>query len=154
MTGCEVRGVGVEERRSTAIHEAGHVVVAWTLGLPVGTIEIGIDDDDTAGRSRIADTASLSLVDHIALCVAGAEAERLFGCTAPNDQTVWSDYAKIETILDGIPIEQADGLLFRGHDRASEILRGRRFLVERLVEHLTRNGRLEEKEVHSLLSLP
>jgi hypothetical protein len=48
----------IEERRSTAIHEAGHVVVAWTLGLPVGSMAIGVDGDDTAGEAEI-DAAAL-----------------------------------------------------------------------------------------------
>jgi hypothetical protein len=48
----------IEERLSTAIHEAGHVIVGWTLGLPVGAIEIGIYGDDTAGKSEIADAGS------------------------------------------------------------------------------------------------
>ena len=48
----------IEERWSTAIHEAGHVIVGWTLGLPVGAMEIGIYGDDTAGKSEIADAGS------------------------------------------------------------------------------------------------
>ena len=29
----------IEERWSTAIYEASHVIVGWTLGLPVGAME-------------------------------------------------------------------------------------------------------------------
>jgi hypothetical protein len=146
--------VSVEERWSTAIHEAGHVVVAWTFGLPVGAMEIGIDGDDTSGKSEIAETASLTVVDRIALCAAGVQAERVFGRKILRDQSAFSDYAKIDAILDVLPIEQADGLQLRGHDRAFEILKLHRPMVERLAEHLTRNGRLGQKEVRSLLSLP
>jgi hypothetical protein len=49
----------IEERRSTAVHEAGHVIVAWTLGLPVGAMEIGVNGDDTAGNSEIADAGAI-----------------------------------------------------------------------------------------------
>ena len=71
----------IEERRSTAIHEAGHVVVAWALDLPVGSMQIGCNGDDTAGRSEIDESArQLSLIDRIALCIAGVQAQLLFGC--------------------------------------------------------------------------
>jgi hypothetical protein len=144
----------IEERRSTAIHESGHVVVAWKLGLPVGAIEIGINGDDTAGKSEIADADLLSTVDRIALCAAGLEAERVFGCEATHEHAGWSDFAKILEILDDLPDEKADDLRFSGHDRAFEILNQRRSLIERLAEPLVMNGRLEEKEVWSLLSRP
>ncbi len=143
-----------EERRNTAIHEAGHVVVAWTLGLPVGAMEVGIGGDDTVGKSEIADTGSLSTIDHIALCAAGVEAERVFGCSAPRDHSAWSDYSRIEMILDNMPIEKAEEMLFSGHDRAFEILNQRRFLIELVAEHLARNGRLEESDVRALLARP
>ena len=42
-------------------------------------MKIGIHGDDTAGKSEIADVGSLSIIDRIALCAAGLEAERMFG---------------------------------------------------------------------------
>ena len=144
----------IEERRSTAIHEAGHVIVAWTLGLPVGAMEIGINGDDTAGKSEIADTRSLSMVDRIALCAAGLEAERLFGCEAMHEHGGWSDAAKMVEILDGLPFEEAEDIRFNGYDRAFQILDTQRSLIERLAEPLAITGRLEAKDVRSLLSLP
>jgi hypothetical protein len=69
----------IEERRSTAIHEAARVVVAWALDLPVGSMQIGCNGDDTAGRSEIDESArQLSLIDRIALCIAGLQAQLLF----------------------------------------------------------------------------
>jgi hypothetical protein len=144
----------IEERRSTAIHEAGHIVVAWTLGLPVGAMEIGINGDDTAGKSEIADTASLSLVDRIALCAAGLEAERLFGCEAVHEHAGWSDAAKMVEILGDLPPEEADDIRFNGYDRACQILDTQRSLLERRAQPLALIGRLEERAVRSLLSLP
>ena len=70
----------IEDRRSTAIHEAAHVVVAWALDLPVGSMQIGCNGDDTAGRSEIDESArQLSLIDRIALCIAGVQATTLAG---------------------------------------------------------------------------
>lgn len=100
----------IEERRSTEIHEAGHVIVGWTLRLPVGAMKIGIHGDDTAGKSEIADVGSLSIIDRIALCAAGLEAERMFGYEATHAHAGWSDFAKIREILDDLPDEKADDL--------------------------------------------
>ena len=61
--------------RGAAFHEAGHVVVARFLGLTVGKIEIG---DDGSGNTKIGSAKHLPLIDQIALCVAGIEAEALF----------------------------------------------------------------------------
>ena len=144
----------VEQRRSTAIHEAGHVVVAWTLGLPVGAMEIGLNGDDTAGKSEIADTASLSMIDRIALCAAGLQAERLFGCETMHERAGWSDAAKMVEILGDLPSEEADDIRFNGYDRAFQILDTQHSLIERLAEPLAIIGRLEERDVRSLLSLP
>jgi ATP-dependent Zn protease len=144
----------IEERRSTAIHEAGHIIVAWTLGLPVGAMEIGLNGDDTAGKSEIADTTSLSMVDRIALCAAGLEAERLFGCEAVHEHAAWSDSAKMVEILGDLPSEEADDIRFNAYDRAFQILDTQRSLIERLAEPLAIIGRLEERDVRSLLSLP
>ncbi len=76
------------------------------------------------------------MVDRIALCAAGLEAERVFGCEATHEHAGWSDFAKILEILDDLPDEKADDLRFSGHDRAFEILNQRRSLIERLAEPL------------------
>lgn len=44
----EVSDVSPEDRRRTAIHEAGHAVVARVLGLPIGSLRI--DEDPRNGR--------------------------------------------------------------------------------------------------------
>lgn len=144
----------IAERRSTAIHEAGHVVVAWTLGLPVGAMEIGLNGDDTAGKSEIDDAGLLSIVDRIALCAAGLEAQRVCGCEATHLHAGWSDFAKMLEILDELPKAEADNIRLEGYDRAFQILDLRRSLIDRLAEPLAINGRLEGKDVQSLLSLP
>jgi hypothetical protein len=42
----------IEERRGTAYHEAGHIVVAWALGVKVGASAIGINGGDSEGKQR------------------------------------------------------------------------------------------------------
>jgi len=139
----------IEERRSTAIHEAGHVVVAWALGLPVGSMEIGCNGDDTAGRSEIDETArQLSLVDRIALCIAGMEAQLLFGCESIH---LHGGSSVIIKMLDDLLEEEADTIRSKGYDRAAELLVCRRPLIERIVERLAISGKLERGEVLALL---
>lgn len=62
--------------RGAAFHEAGHVIVARELGLPVGEIAVGIDGDQAKGRTDIGSAHHLPLIDQIALCVAGVVAQR------------------------------------------------------------------------------
>ena len=139
----------IEERRSTAIHEAGHVVVAWALGLPVGSMEIGCNGDDTAGRSEIDETAhQLSLVDRIALCIAGMEAQLLFGCESIR---LHGGSSVIIRMLDDLLEEEADTIRSKGYDRAAELLVCRRPLIERIAERLATSGKLEQEEVLDLL---
>ena len=139
----------IEERRSTAIHEAGHVVVAWALGLPVGSMEIGCNGDDTAGRSEIDETArQLSLVDRIALCIAGMEAQLLFGCESIH---LHGGSSVIIRMLDDLLEEEADTIRSKGYDRAAELLVCRRPLIERIAERLAISGKPKQGEVLTLL---
>jgi ATP-dependent Zn protease len=66
--------------RATAFHEAGHAVVAWSLGLPVGGIRVS--NDDASGGAKIGLADHLSIVEQIAVLFAGHAAERLFKCPA------------------------------------------------------------------------
>src|ERR1019366_1129897 len=76
--GCDAGG---KMRRGTAIHEAGHAIVIWALGLTVGTIEIGIDGDDTRGKADLsAAHKHLPTIDRIAICYADTEAQHVFDC--------------------------------------------------------------------------
>jgi ATP-dependent Zn protease len=139
----------VEERRSTAIHEAGHVVVAWALDLRVGSMEIGCNGDDTASRSEIDESArQLSLIDRIALCIAGVQAQLLFGCESTHQHAGASD---IIEMLDGLSEDEADTIRLKGYDRAAELLVCRRPLIERIAERLATSGKLVQDEVLDLL---
>ena len=142
----------IEERRGTAIHEAGHVVVAWALGLPVGSMQIGCHGDDTAGRSEIDESPrELSLIDRIALCIAGMEAQLLFGCESTHLHAGSSDFGKIIEMLDDLTEGEADTIRSKGYDRAAELLVCRRPLIERIAERLAISGKLEQGEVLALL---
>jgi hypothetical protein len=52
----------IELRRAAAVHEAGHAVVAWTLGLKVPQLRIG---EDGKGASCIECGAHLPILNRI-----------------------------------------------------------------------------------------
>jgi Peptidase M50B-like len=58
-------------RQTTAVHEAGHAVVAWALGLRVRSLSIG---EAGRGKSCIEDPGHLPLSDRIAVAAAGMAA--------------------------------------------------------------------------------
>jgi hypothetical protein len=64
-----------QDRYGAAVHEAGHVVVAWALGLKTRKLAVGIDGDDAAGAAEIEESSHLPTVDQIAICSAGADAQ-------------------------------------------------------------------------------
>ena len=125
--------------QGAAFHEAGHVVVAIHLGLAVGEIVI---NDDGSGRSQIGSPDHLPLVDRIALCVAGIEAQELYNCHT-HPLAAASDHAKITGLVDGLT--EAESLERRnaGYLRALEILKKRRAQVEKLAQHLIDHRRAD-----------
>jgi hypothetical protein len=76
------------DRLAAAYHEAGHAVVALSLGLSVGRVEIAIDGDDAKGTTDIAGTSGLPLVDQLAICAAGMEAQERFNAPT-HDAAGW-----------------------------------------------------------------
>jgi hypothetical protein len=53
----------INDRRGAAYHEAGHIVVAWALGVEIGAAAIGINGDDAKGTAAIGDDEGLPLID-------------------------------------------------------------------------------------------
>ena len=65
-----------DDKERTALHEAGHAVVAWSLGLPVGGIHLDLKSE--GGHTDITQAAHLEPFEQIANWLAGYEAERAF----------------------------------------------------------------------------
>ena|ERR1700730_2003031 len=115
-------------RWSTAVHEAGHAIVAWGLGLSVGGLELF--EADGAGRSWIEDHAHLEVVDQIAVCAAGMEAVALLDAGALLDaatlsQAGYSDHGKIIELLAARSEREHDTTRHEGHQRARALLEQR-----------------------------
>ena len=105
--------------------------------------------DKIAHRSKTA--RELSLIDRIALCIAGMEAQLLFGCESTHLHAGSSDFGKIIEMLDDLTEGDADTIRSKGYDRAAELLVCRRPLIERIAEQLAISGKLEQGEVLALL---
>ncbi len=130
-----------EKLRGAAFHEAGHVIVASELGLPVGEIAIGIDGDHTKGRTDIGSAHHLPVIDQIALCVAGVVAQSLFDWPTPSFAGV-GDYAKVTELVDGMTDTKSLKLRHAAYARAREILERRSTEVERLAKQLLKHRRM------------
>ena len=121
-----------DDLRGAAYHEAGHVVVARFLGLTIGKIEI---EEDGSGRADISSAEHLPLIDQVALCVAGMEAQALFNCPT-QERVAFSDYGKVSELVAGLTEEESREIRNSAYLRALEILKGRLPEVQRLAERL------------------
>jgi hypothetical protein len=124
--------------RDAAYHEAGHVVVARFLGLPIGIVEI---EEDGSGRADIRDAEHLPLVDQIAICVAGIEAQELFNCPI-HQHAALGDYLKVRELLAGLTDAESHEYRQAGYLRALEILKGRLPEIEALAHQLFHHRRI------------
>ena len=137
--------------RSTAHHEAGHAVVALTLGLEVQRIAIApCCDKKYAGECTSVGTDDFP---HIACCLAGLVAQRRFDVTA-SDGTA-GDKAIIRQILSnryGRCVAELDEPIVRAAQAEAErIIAGRWFEVEVLAGKLIEKFELEQEEIREVV---
>src|SRR6476619_7298761 len=112
----------IEDRRGAAYHEAGHIVVAWALGVDVGAAAIGINGDDAKGAADIGDGDGLPLVDKIALCAAGLESQNVFHApTHPHAGMM--DEARIIEITENLDEETRLARRDDGYRRAHDLIK-------------------------------
>ena len=139
------------DQRGAAFHEARHAVVAWALGVAVGRIEIAIDADDAKGAADIEENGALSLVDQLAVCAAGLEAQKLFDA-ATHKGAGRGDYGKMMEVLKGRQEEEQLSMLHEGHGRAFDLVSLHRAKVKRLATALIGTKRLGATKVANLLA--
>jgi len=139
-----------QDRYSTAVHEAGHVIVAWALGLKTRKMAIGINGDDTAGAAEIEESSHLPSVDQIAICSAGADAQRMFNAPT-HDVAAFSDMVKILNVVDELAEAEGEALRYAGYRRSKEILELHRATVERLAQALAERAELDQAAIEQIL---
>jgi hypothetical protein len=128
--------------RDAAFHEAGHVVVARFLGLTVREVEIG---EDGSGRANISSAERLPLVDQIAVCVAGIEAQEFFNCPV-HDHAALGDYLKVRELMAGLSNAESYEYRQAGYLRAFQILKSRLPEIEELAHQLFHQRRVELRD--------
>jgi ATP-dependent Zn protease len=141
----------IEDRRGAAYHEAGHIVVAWALGLKVGASAIGINGDDSAGKTEIERDEPLQLIDKIAVCAAGLESQSVFG--APTHcRAGLKDEAKIIKLTEDLDEPSRLARRNDGYQRAHELIKAHAAKVDRIARSLLAKGSLDQAEVSRLLA--
>jgi hypothetical protein len=148
----ENQSKSVRDQRGVAFHEAGHVIAAAALGLAIGHVAIAVDGDDAKGAAEIEDSSKLSLVDQLAICAAGLEAQRLFA--APTHRGAgWGDHGDMIKLIGDLSEEKSRKVRFDRHQRAYNLLIRYAEQVERLANHLLTNKCLVHGELRNVLNI-
>ncbi|WP_139031473.1 hypothetical protein [Bradyrhizobium sp. ORS 375] len=142
----EHRSQTIRDRYGAAVHEAGHAIVASALGLRVGCIEIAIDDDEAKAVVEIEDSAELDLIDQLAICAAGMEAQRMFSART-HDGAGWADQGMMIGLVQHLNADDSQRVRYAGHQRAHDLLIEHTGKVERLAELLLNSRRLEAEDL-------
>jgi ATP-dependent Zn protease len=132
------------DRQSAAYHEAGHAVVGWSLGLEIGQITIG---DEANGQTQIAsDQEHLSMIDRLAICLAGIEAQEVFQCPT-HDLAGLTDLGNAQQIIGmDVPDDESRTLCDAGYQRARELIVLHMAEVVQLANYLIMHGGIEHGE--------
>jgi ATP-dependent Zn protease len=137
--------------RGTAYHEAGHVVVAWSLGLPVGAVTVSADD--ASGGTQIGLADHLPVVEQLAIYSAGIAAIDLFQ-QSTHELSAFKDRVGIMRVIKKHGIsekEQGPALREAAYKFARARLEAHRTKVVTLAQLLIEHGRIEAAEVMLLM---
>jgi hypothetical protein len=121
------------------VHEAGHAIVAWALGLKVGELRI---DDQGKGLSVIQRHDHLPIVERIAVADAGMQAVEMLKARVWEWAAV-GDEAQIIDILGGKPEAESTQLRSQGAAQALAILNARMDVLTDLADMLFRSMALD-----------
>ena len=123
-------------RKPVAIHEAGHAVAAWALGLRIERLWI---DDNGYGGTDTTGESQLPLVDQIAIFRAGQEATIMLGVRAPTHMAQ-RDRACVGGLISRLPGDEQERLLELGCRRARDLLARNRAVLSALAAELEQAG--------------
>src|SRR5215831_13835161 len=126
-----------EDKERTALHEAGHAVVAWSFGITVGCIHLDIEKE--GGHAQIASTAHLEHFEQIANWLAGFGAEQVFKPPGRKANAM-IDCGEVRRLLreNGTSDDEAEGreIHERGRTCTEDRLRKHATKVRRVADHL------------------
>ena len=135
--------------KGMAFHEAGHAVVAWALGLPVGDIYVRKMGEGDGG-AQIGCADALSFIDRLAVCFAGTQAASVFNAPQPEGMGD-KDISMVMNLLSGTCETHGAMLRDQGRARASHLLMEHRDHVTRLAERLIHVHHVDAAEFMHLM---
>src|SRR5690349_16760901 len=128
-------------REAIAVHEAGHAVVAWALGLIVG--RLWIDDNGRSGGMSPVDAGQLSIIDQIAIWMAGQQATDILRIEAPTF-IAGKDREEVIKLTSRLPDKAQEQLRAAGQKRAIDILRQHDRMLKDVADALDKAGRIDK----------
>jgi hypothetical protein len=146
--------MGVTEQkfsRSAAVHEAGHAIVAWSFGLPLGAM--WIDAGDSGGETQIGCSDRLTLAEQIAVRCAGGIAQAIFECPG-NEVATFKDNFEVMKLSEVHGYTEQSGALAvrcQGCKIAEAILEANRKKTLALADQLVECGRIGACDVLRLI---
>ena len=140
-----------QDRRGASYHEAGHAVVASALGLLVGQIHIAPGGDDAAGNIEVECSKDLPLIDRLAVCLAGVNAQMMFDAPT-HSRSGGGDHAKVIMLVAGLDDDTSSTMRTAGHQRAWDLLHIHRSKVSSLAEYLIMHGAIDRYTVRQMLA--
>jgi hypothetical protein len=114
-------------------------------------LAIAIGGDDAKGAADIEDDHGSPLIDRIALCVAGVDAQELFEA-ATHEYAGWGDFGKVYELLEDLDEEAGLALRGAGYKRARELLILHKEKVVHLATALMKQGEIDADGVAILLA--
>jgi hypothetical protein len=137
-----------DDKEKTALHEAGHAVVAWSFGVTAEHVYIDLETKGGGVDIAPASIANLTPVEQIANCFAGFEAEQAFKPPGRNAKPMY-DCGDVRRILreNGTPEETPEGreLRERGRAYAAARLREHETKVRRVAHHLAEHHHMIDR---------
>jgi ATP-dependent Zn protease len=134
-------------------HEAGHAVVAFSLGVRVVAVSVLFTEKrGWKGDTKTEGTDHLPWKDQIVLRIAGKAAEEFFDRPA-DPRASLHDLGEIASLLDRMGMsEEREALIAEGKARARTLLEEHREQAFRLVTRLVEHGHVNEPEFLRLMS--
>ena len=132
------------KRKSVAFHEAGQAVVALSFGLQVSQIRIAYDNG--SGETDISPADHLSLIEQIAVTLAGINAQKMFDAQTH----LWagcSDMRKVRKLVQGLRRDESRAVLVTANGCARHILSAHKEKVCRIAAHLSVHRTANAEEV-------
>jgi hypothetical protein len=111
---------------------------------------VNFNGDPTAGKAEIEQNPELPIVDRIAICSAGADAQAMF--EVPTHRLgPFMDMNEIRELIEHCPDDEGEALRYAGCRRSKELLELHRAKVERLAQVLAERSELNEVEIAQIL---